>query len=408
MAMNILLNDLLDSKYFPIWILIAICMSAIVSYSSYPVIIKICKVKGLMQEPGVRSSHAIKTPNLGGVGIFLGVTSVLTFVGSIMSYTNLLCLIGALVVLFFTGIKDDLMELSPIKKLIGQLVASLFVIIISDIRIHSLFGIFGIDVLPYAVSVIFTLFVFVLLINAFNLIDGVDGLAGSIGIISSSLFGLYFYANGNDAFLFISLSLIGALLTFLVFNFSKTKKIFMGDTGSMIIGFMVAYQAISFLHISHNVDLFLAISNPPALVLAVVSFPLIDTLRVFIIRLIKKRSPFSADRNHIHHNLLSLGFKHWEISLIASVFVLFMTIMTYVFNDIGIHAALFYLMVCSCLFSVTPYLILKASHSRVLREMNISILIYLRRKSRHSIEFRKIYNLLFNILLSIVIYFNMQ
>jgi UDP-GlcNAc:undecaprenyl-phosphate GlcNAc-1-phosphate transferase len=397
--MNVSLNDFLDSKYYPMWILLSFCLSAIVSYSSYPIIIKISKLKELMEEPGSRSSHSLKTPNLGGIGIFLGVVSVLTFIGSILSYNNLLCLIGSLVVLFFTGIKDDLVELSPIKKLVGQLFASLSVIIITDIRIHSFFGIFGIDVLPYAVSVLFTLFVFILLINAFNLIDGVDGLAGSIGITSSCLFGVYFYANGNDSMLFISVSLIGSLLTFLVFNFSKTKKIFMGDTGSMVIGFMLAYQAISFLHVTHNENVFSVITNPPVLVMAIFSFPLMDTLRVFIIRIIKKRSPFSADRNHIHHNLLSLGFKHWQISLIASLFVLFMVIIACNLSNISIHISLWYIVVISSVFSITPYLILRISQNN----LHVSLLNSI---PKYSLGLKKVYNSVLNIFISIIIYFN--
>ncbi|GAA3618980.1 MraY family glycosyltransferase [Flavivirga jejuensis] len=400
--MNISFNDLVASDYYAIWILLAFYLSAIVSYSSYPIIIKISRLKELMQEPGKRSSHIVKTPNLGGIGIFLGIVSVLTFIGSILSYNNLLCFIGSLIVLFFTGIKDDLVELSPIKKLIGQLLASLSVIIITDVRIHSFFGIFGIELLSYTFSVIFTLFVFILLINAFNLIDGVDGLAGSIGITCSLLFGIYFYSNGNDSMLFISVSLIGALSTFLVFNFSKTKKIFMGDTGSMIVGFILAYQAISFLHINHNVEVFSAISNPPALVIAIFSFPLMDTLRVFIIRIIKKRSPFSADRNHIHHNLLSLGLKHWEISLIASLFVLVMAIMTYTFSNVSLHFSILSLIICSSIFSITPYLLLGVRqnfNNNTLSSNGIKIFRFSNKKPKYYLELRKIYNSVLNIII---------
>lgn len=400
--MNNIVNNLLVPEYSIIWMLISLCLSAFISYKSYPIIIKVSKLKGLMQEPGIRSSHSTETPNLGGIGIFLGVISTLTFVGSIMSYNNLLCLIGASVLLLFTGLKDDLVEITPLNKLIGQLIASLCVIIISDIRIHSFFGVFGLEVLPYFVSVVFTLFVFVLLINAFNLIDGVDGLAGSIGITTSVLFGLFFYYNGNNSMLFVSLSLIGALSTFLIFNFSKTKKVFMGDTGSMIVGFLLAYQGVSFLRMNHNVELFSAISNPPALVIAIFSFPLMDTLRVFVIRLIKGRSPFSADKNHIHHNLLDLGLKHWEISIVSSVFVFFMAVITYDISDLGLHLSLSLLIISSGIFSVTPYLVLRINQLYK-EELNIfykksnHILKPKKTKPKYVFALQKIYTSILNI-----------
>lgn len=357
----IIANTISDQEYNLIWVLISFFLSGIISYLSYPIIIKISKMKHLMQSPGVRSSHIVKTPNLGGVGIFLGVITVTTLIGGILGFNNLLCFIGANIILFFTGLKDDLIELSAINKLIGQIIAALAVIIITDIRIHSFFGLFGMEILPYAFSVLFTLFVFIILINAFNLIDGVDGLAASVAAISSILFSVFFYKTGNFTLLMISLSLVGALLTFLFFNFSKTKKMFMGDTGSMIIGFLMAYQAISFLEINRTNSIIESTSsiNAPLLVLAIFSYPLMDTLRVFIIRIKNKKSPFSADKNHLHHNLLSLGFKHWQISLIASVYVLLIFGIAYNYKHLDLHISLFALILLSICASYTPYLILK-------------------------------------------------
>lgn len=343
------------------WSFGSICLAAIVSYSSYPMIIKVSKLKQLMDEPGHRSSHAVKTPNLGGVGIFLGVITVLTFVGSLLSYNNLLCLIGALIVLFFTGLKDDLVEISPIKKMAGQIVASLCVICITDLRIHSFFGLFGIAELPYIASIIVTLFTFIVVINAFNLIDGVDGLAASLAIVASAILAILFYINGNDSMLFIALSLIGSLSSFLFFNFSKSKKVFMGDTGSMIIGFLMAYLGVSFLHQNHPLESLSFMQNAPLFVIAIFSFPLMDTLRVFIIRISQRKSPFVADKNHIHHNLLALGFAHWQIAVTASVFVIAMAVMTYNLNGMDMHLSFLILIAVTFVFSVAPHMLLKVT-----------------------------------------------
>lgn len=410
--MNVSLSNLLISDYYALWMIITLCLSAFISYNTYPIIIKISKLKGLMQEPKDRSAHIVKTPNLGGIGIFIGVISTLAFVGSILSYNNLLCLIGASILLFFTGLKDDLVEISPINKLLGQVIASLGVIIISDVRIHNLYGVFGIEFLPYLVSIIFTLFVFVLLINAFNLIDGVDGLAGSIAIVSSIIFGILFYCNGNDSMLFISLSLIGSIATFLVFNFSKTQKLFMGDTGSMILGFLLAYQGISFLRMDHNAELTYAIPNVPILIIAIFSFPLMDTLRVFIIRIIKRSSPFSADKNHIHHNLLALGLKHWQISIIASMFVLILIFTTLYFNEASINVSLLSLLIVAFVFSIIPSLIIKFKKMYQERGENLShnftkTFKNLNKNPKINFDFQRLYNSILNIFISIIIYFNM-
>ncbi len=406
--MDIPLNNSLVSEHYLLCMVASFCLSAYISYRTYPVIIKISKSKGLMEEPKKRSSHFIRTPNLGGIGIFLGVISTLTFVGSILSYNNLLCLIGASIFLFFTGLKDDLVDIKPISKLFGQTVASLCVIIISDIRIHSFFGIFGIETLPYLASVIFTLFVFILLINAFNLIDGVDGLAACIAIVSSTIFGVLFYSNGNDSMLFISLSVMGALSTFLIFNFSNTKKVFMGDTGSLIIGFLLAYQGISFLRMDHTLGLASTIPNIPVLMLAIFSFPLMDTLRVFIIRIMQRRSPFSADKNHIHHNLLALGLKHWQVSIICSLFVVIIVGFTYYFDGLNIHTSLIAFICVASVMAIIPYMVVKFQQKKLSQSILNSVsLKKLNKKSDQSFSFQRAYNSILNIFISLIIYLHL-
>jgi len=345
-----------DSFYF--WVITSFILSAVVANYTYPRIISISKVKHLFQKPVQRSSHTEATPNLGGIGIFLGIGSVSTLVGCILSLSDLLSFVGALVILFFTGLKDDLVEISPKKKLIGQLFASLIVIFLTDTRINSLFGVFGVFELPYLISILFSLFIFILLINAFNLIDGVDGLAASIGIISSIIFTFFFLIKQDVLLLIISASLIGCLFTFLFFNFSKKRKIFMGDTGSMIVGFLIAYQAINFLSYG-NIEFYENIfGNAALIVFAVLSYPVMDTLRVFVIRICLKRNPFSADQNHLHHNLLLLGYKHWEISVLATLYVLLSFIFIYIFRNTKPNTTLS-LIICFCaVFSVLPYLLL--------------------------------------------------
>ncbi|MGV6830172.1 MAG: MraY family glycosyltransferase [bacterium] len=336
--------------YHIIYGILAAILSGFVSYKSYPIIIKISKVKSLMAKPNHRTIHETATPNLGGIGIFLSLVVALTLLGSIFNYNHLLCFIGALVILFFTGLKDDLIEIKPISKLFGQVIAALAVIFITDLRVTSFYGFLGIEQISYFASVIVTVFVFIAVINAFNLIDGVDGLAAGIGITTSAILAVYFFLNYNDSMLFVSLSLIGALVSFLFFNFSKDRKIFMGDTGSLIVGFTLAYQAISFIKVSHLPDSKIAMANAPILAMAIFIFPIIDTLRVFIIRLRNGQSPFTADKNHLHHLLINLGLAHWQIALVASVFTIVTTVLVVQTSSIGIHTAFFMFIALSISF----------------------------------------------------------
>lgn len=382
----------LTFDYNVFFIVASIFLAALVSYKSFPIIIKVSRLKRLMAKPENRSVHKVETPNLGGIGIFLGVITVLTFLGGLLNYNNLLCLIGALVILLFTGLKDDLVDITPQQKIFGQTIAALCIIAITDLRIDNFHGLFGIETIPYMASVIFSLFVFIVVINAFNLIDGVDGLAGSIGITSSLLFAIYFYMNNNDSMLIVSLSLVGSLSSFLFFNFSKWHKIFMGDTGSMILGFLMAYQGISFIKVSSLADSAIQIPNAPLFILALFSFPLMDTLRVFIIRILQKRSPFSADKNHIHHDLLTLEFKHWQIALIASVFSIFMVLVSFIYNTFGVNMS-FMLLFLTCLSFFALINFSKRSKGVFKRSTNLKPK---KTKSSLSLQLRGLLNTLFS------------
>lgn len=312
--------------------LFQIVLSAIVacatSITAIPVIIKISRLKNLMADPGERSSHITKTPTLGGVAIFAS-TLVSYFLWENPDEGQLIHLsISALVILFFLGVKDDILILSPKKKMIGQIGASALIVIFADLRIENLFGIFGVHEIPYLISLPLTVFIFIALINAINLIDGIDGLAGGIGMISGGMFGLWFYLNGHYALACLASSVAGSLVGFLRFNYSKTSKIFMGDTGSLIVGFLLTMFALKFIQL--NIEYRFnpnASFSAPILAIVVLIVPIFDTLRVFIIRLKDKKSPFVGDRNHLHHILIDSGMSHFQASVILWTFTLISTIL---------------------------------------------------------------------------------
>ncbi|MFN3850694.1 MAG: MraY family glycosyltransferase [Spirosomataceae bacterium] len=298
---------------------------------SIPIIINICNLKSLMANPVKRSSHSNPTPTFGGVAIFAG-----TLIGyMIWNFGDEGVLIHKLwagtIILFFLGIKDDLYALSPTKKLISQVIASSLVVIGSDLRISDFFGIFGIGDIPYLISVVFTIFMFVALINAFNLIDGIDGLAGGIGMIATGGFGLWFLLNEHWSLACIGLCLSASLAGFLRYNFSQNNKIFMGDTGSLIVGYITTILAVKFVHLNTTYAFAPHTSFVSAPIIAVVMLivPIFDTLRVFSIRILRGKSPFKADRIHLHHLMIDNGMSHFWASFTLSASTVFLTVITY-------------------------------------------------------------------------------
>ncbi|MEE4247486.1 MAG: MraY family glycosyltransferase, partial [Kangiellaceae bacterium] len=248
--------------------------------------------------------------------------------------------------LFFLGLKDDLLILSPRKKFTGQLFAALLLIVFTDTRIYGFSGLLGITIMPYWVSVSFTLFVYILIINAFNLIDGIDGLAGGLAMMASIAFGYLFYQDNDISMTVLASALTGVLIPFLFLNFSKRKKIFMGDTGSMLIGFIIAVFAVRFIDNSQSDLLSSYRTSSPVLTLSILFFPLLDTLRIFFIRLIiHKTSPFVADKNHLHHRFLSIGFSHVQTTAMVVFINVILIVITYSCKNLDIHMQLLILLV---------------------------------------------------------------
>jgi UDP-N-acetylmuramyl pentapeptide phosphotransferase/UDP-N-acetylglucosamine-1-phosphate transferase len=233
-------------------------------------------------------------------------------------------------ILFFLGIKDDLVDLRAWKKLAGQILAAVILVHLAGIKLTTFYGLFGFKTMSLPVSYIFSVFTIIVITNSFNLIDGIDGLAASIGIVGAITFGGWYYALGMTQYAILSFALIGSLLGFLWFN-KTPAKIFMGDTGSMLVGLIVAILAIKFIDSirilprSHPYK----ILTVPVFTLSVLIVPLYDTLRVFLLRALKGKSPFSADRSHVHHLLVDRGLTHLQATAVLVLFSVFMIFSAY-------------------------------------------------------------------------------
>ncbi|WP_431156530.1 MraY family glycosyltransferase [Winogradskyella poriferorum] len=355
-----LFEDFSPANHIEIWLIIAFILSLVLAYRTFPTILYVAKQRNLMDVPDVRSIHSNNTPTLGGIGIFLSLIVVMTIVGAFLNTKVLLLVMGGLTILFFLGLKDDLTVLSATKKFAGQILASGLLIIFTDTRIISFSTILDIDVLPYWVSITFTMFVYVLIINAFNLIDGVDGLAGTFALAVSGLF-VYFFVIENDLSLAtIAIALCGALIAFLKLNFSKSNKIFMGDTGSLIVGFLLAFFTISFINIAQSDDQSIYYRDAPALAFALLFFPLADTFRIFFIRIfIHKANPFKPDKNHIHHRFLDIGFTHLQTTLIIVIINLVIIIIAFNLTHLKLNHQIFLLLIYGSFLYLSPFLIRK-------------------------------------------------
>ncbi len=278
-------------------------------------IIYISHMKHLFDEPSeIRKVHTTRTPVLGGVAIFASMMIMSCFVFSTSSIPHLNYIIFSALGIFMLGLTDDLVGVDSIKRMIAQLGIAVTISVFAGYRFTSFYGIFGLFEIPYLLSIVITIIFIILLINAFNLIDGINCLAGGIGLFVCITFAFYFWKMNQPEWMFLSVSLGGSLLGFLYFNRSPAR-IFMGDSGSTFIGLIISLLAINFIELNkpNQITTILPLfKSAPALIFALLIIPIFDTLRVFIIRITNKISPFTADRNHIHHQLIDLRLSHLQ------------------------------------------------------------------------------------------------
>lgn len=309
-------------------------LSFIITFFSIPVIIQVAKDKKLFDEPDERKVHKTVIPTLGGLGIFAGFMVALLMGVPAISNSPLQYILAAIVVVFFLGLKDDILILSATKKFAGQVLAAGILIKFGGFRIDNMHGFMGIQEIPHLASIVLTLLIIIMITNSFNLIDGVDGLAGSLGVLSTLAFGSYFYFTDQLLYAVIAFSFAGGLSSFLIYNFSPAK-IFMGDTGSLLLGLVNSILVIQFINTADSSAVPFRINAGPAIGFAVLMVPLFDTLRVFGLRILNRRSPFSPDRNHIHHFLLDAGFSHRKVSLTCTVINLLVLLIAICARDLG-------------------------------------------------------------------------
>ncbi|WP_338222556.1 MraY family glycosyltransferase [Algoriphagus confluentis] len=271
----------------------------------------------LSDAPGGRKIHKTFTPSMGGIAFMLSTFIALGIWGWQYPLPDIRYLLGAIALIFFVGFRDDMVELKAKHKILGQLVAVILVVVVGDIRIRDFHGFLGVGELHLWFSYGFTAFVLLALTNAFNLIDGLDGLASTVGLITLALLGSWFYFQGLDSYAVLCFTLFGGVLSFLVYNWHPAK-IFMGDTGSLTLGFALGSLVVAFMDYNAALPAGAPLKFMPSFTMGVVLliYPLYDMARVFTRRIRRGKHPMIADKSHIHHFLMRMGLRHDQVALI--------------------------------------------------------------------------------------------
>lgn len=332
-------------------ILLSFITAFIPSYFIIPSVINVAKIKHLYDEPGERSSHTEVTPSLGGVAIFAGVVFSVIFWTPFAIFGELQYTLGAFIVIFLFGVKDDIMPMTAYKKLLGELMAAGILVLKSGVKITSLYGFLGVTTIPDWFSIILTIFTIIVIINAFNLIDGINGLSGSITTVIALTLGSWFFLVDKIGLAILAFSLAGAVTAFLKYNFTPAK-IFMGDTGALLLGLICSILIIKFIEINESMrGQLYSFKAGPAVAIGILILPLFDTARVFTIRIFNKRSPFSADRLHLHHLLVDFGFSHMQATGILVSATIGFIIFVFIFQGMGTFQLLLAILALAAMMS---------------------------------------------------------
>ena len=312
--------------------LITPLLAFVVSLFMFPLLRKLAYKVDLVDVPNNRKKHVNSIPLVGGIGVFLSVNlSMLVSLLLDHSLKSLETMFVIALIMLIMGVIDDKKDLRASLKLAVQLLLAHWVYS-SGIRIESLFGFFGVEELAPWIQYMLTVVVVAGVVNAFNLMDGIDGLAAGMAIVGFVVFAVIAYLIGESKLTLVFLTFIGALIGFLRYNLSKKKKIFMGDAGSLVIGFVLVVSGIQLLQSSHGSHHILTVMLG---VVGVLLIPVLDAVRVFRNRIKEGKSPFKADRNHLHHLVLSLGVKH----TFASLLIIGISILLLVFGLLTFHIA---------------------------------------------------------------------
>lgn len=284
-------------------------------YLIIPVIIDVAAAKKLFDLPDHRKQHTTPVPPLGGVGIIISLAFAFFLWADLSQVPELKYGFLGVLIIFFMGLKDDLLEMNATRKFIIQ-IGMAGMATLGGLRITHLHGLFGLETLPVSLQYAVSIFAIVGLANAFNLIDGIDGLSGGLSSICFLGLGLIFASLGLHTYSLLAFTGLGATLAFLKYNYSPAK-IFMGDAGSLSLGFLIAIMCIKLIQTTAVLSGFVSINSLfITFVFSLIIIPVVDVSQVMTNRILHGKSPFDPDRGHLHHILLRLGLSHKQAAFV--------------------------------------------------------------------------------------------
>lgn len=335
------------------FIIAAFLLSVGTGWVIIPRIVMISKKKRLFDELSARKSHTGMVPRLGGASFFPTFLFAFTLTMGMRyifgynvaddyfmdSLRELMFLLAGSTVLFCVGMADDLTGVGYKGKFLAQTLSAVL-ICCSGVEITSLDGLLGIYEIPYWVGVVLTVLVIVLLANAYNLIDGIDGLCSGLSLLALLTFGFWFIVHGIYVYAMMAMAMAGVVLVFFFYNvLGKRLKVFMGDTGSLLLGYLIAFLGLKFYSLNVSGEFF-RINAAPAVFLGVVSIPVFDVVRVFCARMVAGLSPFYPDRRHIHHKLLRIGLTHLQSAMVIVLLQVGFILLNFLLRNVSINLLL--------------------------------------------------------------------
>lgn len=334
-------------------LLVLLAYGFVFTWLSIPRIAEVVRKYKIFRKPSERDLHWRFVPKLTGLSFYVALLVVAFAFVPFVDVKRLILVLGAGAIIVYVGIRDDIYQLQPIVKLVLQLVAIAFFTFGDDLVVRNLNGFLNIYELPFGVDYFLTFFIGVFMINAFNLCDGIDGLAAMLGVVMSVCYGSIFYIVGDYLFLSFCVILIGCLFAFLRFNLPHKNKVFMGDTGSLFLGFIFYLFTMYFVN-NESVILLVFVPHKSLLALAALCIfivPILDSGSVFFSRVWHKKSPFKPDNNHIHHLVLHFTKNHVMASLLivaglTATLMLFSQLAFYLDHEVTTIIFLIYLLIC--------------------------------------------------------------
>ena len=327
-------------------------ISFIITLFLLPVLIRFAVNRKIFVIRHFRSVHNNNVSSLGGVAIFAGVIFSLLFFSDLPGFREIKYYMAAGSFVFLVGLRDDIQNVKPAGKLLGQIIASFIITVPGRMRIEIFNDVFPSTVMSYYFSVLFTIFIIVWIINAYNFFDGIDMQATMLAIVIMIPSAIWFYKTNQFNFSLLLFATSAALMAFLFFNYYPSR-IFMGDSGTVTIGFILAFSFIKFIYINDLPVLPVTrIGNPFVFGLLIMQLPLVDSVRVAVIRILRGRSPAVADKNHFHHLLLKTGWRQTAIAVFSTAYTLIVMILNYVLFTGNMTLYVILLINISLLFAV--------------------------------------------------------